>query len=375
MDALANGDFLRFFGELDDPRAENRRYLLCDIIALAVAAVMCGCEGWREIAEWTEDAFEFLRPLLVRPERGCPGEDTFRRVLSRVSPEGFERCFVAWTGALSQSRAPGQIAIDGKALRQSFQHAWDRSPIHLVSAFATDNQLILGQLKVDSKANEIVAIPRLLELLKLRRATVTIDAIGCQRQIAAQIRKGQGHYLLAVKENQSALHQQVKGLMDEQILEQPEGMFTQTEGDHGRIETRRVWVSDAVKWVKGREQWPDLRQLVAVECLREVGEKVSCERRYFIASHRKLDPERAGAYVRGHWGIENRVHWVLDVTFNEDASRIRKDDGAENFSRLRRAVLNKLRAFQDPSGRKLSVRLKRKKCSWRFDYFLKVLMA
>jgi predicted transposase YbfD/YdcC len=190
---------------------------------------------------------------------------------------------------------------------------------------------------VDSKDNEIGTIPKLLELLNLKRATVTIDAIGCHKEIAGQI--------------------------------------LQAKGNHGRIETRRVWVCDEIKWLRMADQWPGLRQMVMVQSRREVQGKVTTERRYYMASHRKLDAQPTATAIGGHWGIENQVHGVLDVTFNEDQSRIRRENGPENFSRLRRMVLNKLRAYEDRSGKKPSVRMKRKKCGWSFDYFLKVLTA
>jgi predicted transposase YbfD/YdcC len=322
---------------------------------------------------------EFLAPLLIKPEHGAPSADTFRRVFARLSPTGFESCFQAWTKSLQPSTQGQFIALDGKALRRSFERGWDKTPIHMVSAYASQNQLILGQLKVDSKENEIVAIPRLLALLNLRQTTVSIDAIGCQKQIARQITKAQGHYVLALKENQPSLYEGVKRLLDEAILERFQGLrhdvFEETEGDHGRIETRRVWVSDELQWLKMAAEWPGLRQLVVVERSREIYGKTSSERHYYIASHRTLDARRTAQAIRSHWGIENQVHWMLDMTFNEDQSRIRKEHGAENFSRIRRMVLNKLRAYQNPADKKCSLRMKRKKCGWSFEYFLKVFTA
>jgi len=379
MDAQVTGEFLRVFGELEDPRRENRRYLLCDIILLAVAAVMCGNEGWEDIAEWTDGMFEHLEPLMVQPQHGTPSADTFRRVFARLSPEGFERCFVAWTKALRHSSQGQFIALDGKALRGSFADGWKRTPIHMVSAYASDHRLILGQLKVESKENEIVAIPKLLEMLDLKHTTITIDAIGCQKEIARQIVEAKGHYVLALKDNQPTLHGQVKALLDEAILENFQGLrhdyHEATEGDHGRIETRKVWVTDDLRWVKAAADWPGLRQVAVVESRREIKGQVSTERRYYIASHRTLDAQRTGQALRLHWGIENQVHWTLDVVFNEDQSRIRRENGPENFSRLRRMVLNKLRAYQDPDGKKRSLRMKRKMCSWTFAHFLEVLTA
>jgi predicted transposase YbfD/YdcC len=379
MDAHVTGDILRMFGELDDPRAENRRYLLCDVILLAIAAVMCGCEGWQDIEDWTAAMFVHLEPLLIQPQHGTPSADTFRRVFARLSPEGFERCFVAWTKALQQSSQGQFIALDGKALRRSFAHGWDKTPLHMVSAYASDHHLILGQVKVDGKENEIVAIPKLLELLHLKHTTITIDAMGCQKDIARQIVQAKGHYVLALKDNQPTLYGQVKALLDEAILERFGGLrhdyWETTEKDHGRLETRKVWVCDDLRWIKAAAEWPGLTQTVVVESRREIHGQSSTERRYYIASHRHLDARRTAEAIRHHWGIENQVHWVLDVVFNEDQSRIRREYGAENFARLRRMVLNKLRAYQDPTGRKPSLRMKRKLCCWSFEYFLKVLTA
>jgi predicted transposase YbfD/YdcC len=379
MDAQDLGEILRVFEELEDPRRSNRRYLLCDILLLAISAVMCGCDGWQDIEDWTQDALEFLKPLMKKPEHGVPSADTFRRVFARLSPQGFERCFVAWTASLRTVGPDPVIAIDGKTARRSFDHSWEKTPLHLVSAFATGKRLVLGQLKVDCKENEIVAIPRLLELLEVKRSTVTIDAIGCQKEIARKIIDGKGDYLLALKENQPALYQSVKNLLDEAILENFKDLrhdfFEEITGDHGRIETRRVWVCDELRWLKTARDWAGLRQVAVVESRREVQGKTTTERRYYIASHRTLDAQRTAAAIRSHWAIENQLHWVLDMSFNEDQCRIRREGGPENFARLRRMVLNKLRAYADPSGRKPSLRMKRKLCGWNFDYFLKVLMA
>ena len=203
--------------------------------------------------------------------------------------------------------------------------------------------------------------------------------IGCQKEIARQIVEAKGHYVLTLKDNQPTLHGQVKTLLDEAILENFQGLkhdyHEATQGDHGRIETRKVWVCDDLRWVKAAADWPGLRQVAVVESRREINGQVTLERRYYIASHRTLDAARTAEAIRHHWGIENQVHWVLDVVFNEDQSRIRRENGPENFSRLRRMVLNKLRAYQDPDGKKRSLRMKRKMCSWKFDYFLKVLTA
>jgi len=382
MDAQDLKEMLRVFENLTDPRKNNRHYLLGDIILLAISAVMCGCDGWQDIEDWTQDALKFLEPLMQRPEHGTPSADTFRRVIARLSPEEFERCFVLWTSCVkANAKGSGQsIAIDGKCLRRSFTHAWENNPLHMVSAFATEHQLILGQLKVDCKENEIVAIPRLLDSLDVKGSTVSIDAIGCQKDIAQKIVKGKGHYVLALKDNQKGLYQSVKNLLDDAVLENFKDLrhdyFEEVTGDHGRIETRKVWVCDEMRWIKMAKEWPGLRQVVVVvERRRELTSKLTTERSYYIASHRALDAERTAGVIRSHWGIENRVHWILDMSFDEDRSRIRREDGPENFARLRRMVLNKLRAYVDPSGKNRSLRMKRKLCGWNFNYFMQVLAA
>jgi predicted transposase YbfD/YdcC len=288
---------------------------------------------------------------------------------------------MAWSQALSDGTEGRFIAIDGKTLRRSFRHAWARQGLHLVSAWCDSNQLLLGQLAVEDKANEIAAIPKLLELLApdaLTGAIVTTDAMGCQKDIARTIRSKQAHYVLAVKGNQPTLHQKVKSLMDDAILERFKGMAgdarQQTDAGHGRIETRRVWCTPEVKWLgEAAEGWCDLRSVGAVECVREdlsTGQ-VSTERRYFIASLDGAAADVFGAAVRQHWGVENKVHWTLDVGFGEDQSRIRKGHGAENFSRLRRIVLNKLRNFD--TQRRVSLKTKRYRCLIDRQYLLDAL--
>jgi predicted transposase YbfD/YdcC len=247
----------------------------------------------------------------------------------------------------------------------------------MVSAFLAQNQLVLGQIKVDCKENEIVAIPKLLELLDLSGATVSIDAIGCQREIARSILDAGANYVLAVKENQKTLHGQVKKLLDEAILEHFHGMahdsFQETDGDHGRIETRRVWCTGEVHWVKCGGDWPGLGCVGVVECVREViGGTVSTERRYYISSLPGTDARSFAAAVRGHWGVENPLHWSLDVTFGEDDSRVRKGHAAQNLSRLRRIALNQL---QREKTLKAGIQIKRQRAGWDHDYLLKVLAS
>jgi len=256
MDATATAPFLRHFRDLPDPRRHNVRHVLADILTIAILAVLCTADDWDDVVLWARARQDWLKTFLSLP-KGIPSRDTFARVFARLDPDAFERCFIAWTSDLAKAMDGGNggggdvVAIDGKTLRRSFGHAWDRQTIHLVSAWASDQQLVLGQLAVDDKSNEITAIPKLLDLLSIKGATVTIDAMGCQREIAGNIREKAVHYLLSVKENQPTLHERVRKLLDEARLEKFAGMshgyFEQTSAGHGRIETRKVWVSDELK--------------------------------------------------------------------------------------------------------------------------------
>ena len=383
MDAQATAVFLRFFLDLKDPRRHNVRHVFTDLLTIAILAVLCKSDDWIEVVEWAKANRAWLGTFLVLP-KGMPSADTFRRLFARIDPDAFERCFVNWTRALAQVCGGQLIAIDGKALRHSFAHAWDRQNLHMVSAWSVENQLVLGQLAVDGKGNEITALPALLDLLQLKGALVTIDAMGCQRDIARQIVEKRGDYLLAVKENQPTLHQKIKTLLDQAIIDGFAGgmrhdHFEQTNGGHGRIETRKVWVSDEVNWLGADllALWPGLASVAVVQSTRQdlgdLSGQVSTERRYFISSltggSRPGSAKRIAQAVRGHWGVENQLHWRLDVSFGEDASRLRVGHGAQNFSRLRRIVMNKLKS--DP--RKVSLKVKRYRCSIDRDYLLERL--
>jgi predicted transposase YbfD/YdcC len=386
MDAQATAVFLRYFVDLKDPRRHNVRHVFTDIVTIAILAVLCKSDDWTEVVEWAGAQRAWLETFLALPS-GIPSADTFRRVFARVDPAGFERCFAAWTAALAGSLAGKLISFDGKALRRSFEHAWAKhQALHLVSAWCAENELVLGQVAVDAKSNEITAIPALLDLLAVKGATVSIDAMGCQREIAAAVVGKGADYLLAVKDNQPALCQKVQSLADEAALEQskestgpgggPPGMrygyHEQSEDGHGRVETRRVWVTDEVHGL-GAEllgQWAGLAAVAVVEATRQdLGDmtgKVTTERRYYITSIDGCDAGRIGRLIRGHWGVENRLHWRLDVAFREDDSRLRKGHGAQNFSRLRRIVLNQLK--NDP--RKVSLKVKRYRCSIDREYLI-----
>lgn len=375
MDAQSDRGLLRFFRDLPDPRGCNKLHTLSDLLVIAICAVICGADGWVQVEQFAKAKKKFFGSFLELGQ-GIPSHDTFGRVFARLDPDAFEACFTAWTRSLSQTVGEKLISIDGKAIRRSFEHAWDKSGMaHLVSAFASSNRLVFGQLAVADKGNEITAIPKLLELLDVRGATVTIDAMGCQKDIARKIVDGRGDYYLAVKENQPQLHRKVKRLLDEAILENFADMrhdlFEQSDGGHGRIETRRVWVTPEVQWLGDlRHDWAGLNVLVAVESVRRLNGKSSTERRYYIASNKTATAQEAARSIRGHWGIENQLHWGLDMSFDEDASRIRKGHAAENFSRLRRIALNLL---QRETRRKVGIKTKRLIAGWDHDYLLALL--
>jgi predicted transposase YbfD/YdcC len=377
MDGQATGDILRFFGDLPDPRAHNVIHKLHDILVIAICAVICGADGWAEVEQFGLSKAAWFNTFLDLPA-GIPSHDTFGRVIGRLNPDAFERCFLAWASSLSTLSGGRLIAIDGKSIRRSFEHAWDKSGMaHLVSAFVDANRLVFAQVAVADKSNEIDAIPRLLGLLDLSGATVTIDALGCQSEIARQIVEGEGNYVLAVKQNQKTLHEKVKRLLDEAILDGFEGLdhdrFESVDGNHGRVEKRTVWMSDEVHWL-GEEllnHWPGLASVAVVQCRREVaGGACSTDRRYFISSLKALDAEAIAQAVRGHWAVENKLHWQLDVSFNEDQRRIRKGHGAENYSRLCRLALNLLK--RDRSV-KIGIHGKRLKAGWDEPYLLRLL--
>lgn len=376
MDAAACALVLNIVRDVVDPRRHNFLHPLPEMIVMAIIAMLTGCDGWDDIAEYCQEREEWFKTMLDIPH-GVPSHDTFGRVFARLDPMQLEAVMSRWMTALHLGSAGKLIAIDGKSLRRSFKHAWDSSGMaHIVSAFVTENRVALSQLGVLDKENEITAIPKLLAMLDLKGATVTIDAIGCQREIAGQITAAKGHYVLQVKDNQPMLLGKVKALLAEAVLESLKGwrgsLHKDIDGGHGRIETRTVWLTSEVEHL-GKELldiWPGLKSIAAIERVREViGKGTSTEWSYYILSDGECDAERAGAIIRGHWGIENGLHHVLDVTFNEDQSRVRKGHAAENLSRLRRLTANLIR--QNPSRK--SIRLQRKKCSWTDKYLLETL--
>ncbi len=371
--------YATYFAEIEDPRVERiRRHELLDIIVIAICAVISGADDWVDVEAWGKAKLDWLRRQGLALPHGIPSHDTFGDVFGRLQPEQFETSFLGWVQAVMGASGGKVVAIDGKTLRRSHDRRLGKSAIHMVSAWASANHLLLGQVKVDEKSNEITAIPALLAMLDLGGSIVTIDAMGTQTAIARAIVDQGADYVLAVKENQGHLYEDVVATFQEaeqrRFAHVPHTYTKTTNKGHGRVEIRECWVIERLDYLEAlrtAEDWTTLRSLVMVRAERRLGDQVSVEQRYFISS--RPDPaERQLAVIRSHWGIENELHWCLDVAFGEDASRIRKGDGAQNFSFLRRLALTLLKREQTT---KIGLKAKRHKAGWDTDYLLLVLAA
>jgi len=374
MDVEAPCGLLRFFDELEDPRMDRTKlHSLSDILVITICAVICGADEWTEIELFGRSKRKWFKTFLALPN-GIPSHDTFGRVFSLLDPKQLERCFQRWMGAMAECTGGQLIAIDGKTIRRSFNKADNKAAIHVVSAWSETNHLVLGQVATDEKSNEIKAIPQLLKMLDITDSVVTIDAMGCQKAIAKQIVKQKGHYVLQVKKNHAGLHDVMEEMFDELTgrgIPGAQHVFHEdVDASHGRVETRRIWTTDWTAWYADRKKWEGLQSFVCVESVREVGQERSTERRYYISDLDGRDAKTMLGYVRGHWGIENKLHWSLDVTFREDDLRQRVGHSAENLSRIRRLALNLLR--QDKSV-KVGAKAKRLKACLEESYLLRIL--
>jgi predicted transposase YbfD/YdcC len=375
MNQPPNTALVEHFAELDDPRADNRRHLLIDILVIAICAAICGADGWEDIELFGEAKKRWFRAFLELPH-GIPSPDTFARVFGALDPEQFQSAFTRWVQDVSTLVTGEVIAIDGKTARRSYDRQGGKAAIHMVSAWASDNRLVLGQKKVDDKSNEITAIPELLEVLAVSGCIVTIDAMGCQKAIAQQITEQEADYVFTLKENQGRLYEDVSGFFEYAhkigFRHVESDQCRTVEKGHGRIEIRQCQViSDPayIETIRDGEAWPQLRSIAMVTAERRIEEEVERESRYFITSL-ECDAEKVLHAVRTHWHIENSLHWVLDVAFREDESRIRKKHSAENMVVLRHIALNLLKKEKTA---KRSIKSKRLKAGWDEDYLMAVL--
>lgn len=347
---------------LKDPRINRKKlHSLQDIISLVVIGIICGADSWDAIEEFGKAKKDFLSTFLTL-QNGIPSHDTINRVFSSINPKKFELAFISWVNSLKNKEISGEvIAIDGKTVKGSKDSFHESKAIHLVNAWACSNELVLGQLKVDGKSNEITAIPVLLDLLDIEGCIITLDAMGTQREIASKIIENKADYILALKGNQGNLEEEVESLFRVQKIEDE---YTDIEKNRGRIETRTCQIIRDLKFLDKKENWTDLKSLVKITSIREIGDKKTIETRLYISSLAHSSKEM-NHYIRSHWGIENSLHWTLDMTFNEDRQRKRNKNAAENFAQAQKIALNLLK---NENSTKMSIKTKRLKAAWDNRY-------
>jgi predicted transposase YbfD/YdcC len=373
---------IEHFENLPDPRVNRTKdHELIDVLVIAVCTLLCAGESFNDMEDFGRAKEDWFKTFLTL-RNGIPSHDTFNRVFAALDPKAFLDCFLRWTQSLRQAVAQEIVALDGKALRRALNH--DQSVKYVVSAWAESNGLVLGQLKVADKSNEITALPELLRVLELSGCIVTVDAMGCQRNTAKEITEADADYVLALKGNQERVHAEVKSFLDAAVAERsaprPVGaklskaaaqlaVLETVEKDHGRIETRRYYQSTELDWFADRAKWVGLRSVGMVEAIREVGGQATVEWRYYLSSL-PLDVVTFARAVRGHWGVENKLHWVLDVQMREDQSRARAGYAAENLATLRRLALNLLKREKT---KRRGVKGKQLNASWDHAYLLRLL--
>jgi len=363
---------IEHFRDLEDPRQPHLvAHPLLDILALTICAVICGADTWVEVEQYGRAKQPWLQQFLALPN-GIPSHDTLTRVFARLDPAQLQTCFLHWVQAVARVSDGSVVAIDGKTLRGSGDD--ECGPIHMVSAWASRNRLVLGQRKVADKSNEIAAIPELLRVLDLNGCIVTLDAMGCQTAIAEQLQAQGGDYILSLKGNQGSLHEDVAQLFEwgqrQQFRNMPHEFYQTSNSGHGREEVRRHWLLEGVEHLEGAQRWAGLKRVGVVESeRRQSGKATSVERRYYLLSL-EGDVERFATAVRDHWGIENGLHWVLDVGFREDDSRVRQGNAPENLAVVRHIAQNLLSQEKSAKG---GVHAKRMKAGWDNDYLRRVL--
>lgn len=358
-------DLVKYFSSLDDPRIDrNKLHSLPDILLIIFCGAICGVESWEDFVDFGQSKKGFLKKY-AELKNGIPSKNTFNRVISRLDPEAFKACFVRWVKDVKQELGD-VIAIDGKTLRRSYDKANEHSTIHMVSAYASEARLVLAQEKVEEKSNEITAIPKLIDTLDINGAVVTIDAMGCQKAIAKKIVDAGGDYVLAVKGNQNILHKEISKYFTP-LFDMAHNKFVdvsvQENKSRGRIESRKCLSTENLHWLSVKDHWLGIKSVAVVESKRTLDDITTTEKRYYISTL-KNDSASLNNVIRAHWGIENSLHWVMDVVFGEDNSRIRSGNGAENMSMIKHVALNKLQAAKPNFEKRMSIKRLRKKAGW-----------
>ncbi len=373
--ATVTSTLIEKFAGLSDPRIERtKKHSMTDILVLSICGFICGVDNWVDLEEFAEIRQDWFKTFLELPN-GIPSHDTFGRFYAALDPVAFSRCFTSWIQSVAEVTEGEVIAVDGKTLRRSFDKASSKAAIHMVSAWASKTGLVLGQIKTDEHSNEITAIPKLLQILSLQGCIVTLDAMGAQREVVQTIVDKGADYVISLKGNQSTLHEATKQFFqearDERFETVKHDFYETLEKDHGRIETRKYWVSSILDWCKQKSEWAGLCSVGMVESTREIQGHTSTEIRYFISSLAGESAEKFAQAVRSHWGVENSLHWVLDMAFDEDQSRVRSGNAAENMAMLRHVALNLLKS--DTTTRKVGIATRRKKAGWSGDFMLHLL--